>query len=103
MPPRVPPTRVAQVERMLRTGSYFTYTAEECGVTNRTVRRIAKRLGIRPPTRQSDATLRGVELVRRGYSYTRAAFEVGVYPNTVIHACRKAGVVSRYVHPSVSP
>lgn len=97
MPPRLSPQRVAQVEQMLRTGSYFTYTAEECGVTNRTVRRIAKRLGVRPPSRQSAATQRGVELVRQGYSYTRAAFEVGVYPNTIIFACRAAGIVSRYV------
>lgn len=96
MPPRLTDAQRADIARMLRNGSAFYITADECGVTEQTVGRLAKAWGISPPSRWSPRTLRAVELVRQGMSYKAAARTVQMDCWHLQRACKYHGVRSPF-------
>ena len=97
--PKLDPSVIEDIERMIRTGSDPHIIADECGVGRETVRRVRRRMGVPPMRRDySEKSKEAVELVRQGYSYGKAAMELGIWPTTVQRACRALGVKS--AHPN---
>ena len=83
---------------MLRNGSSYTITAEECDVHQDTVASYARKHGIRRvPPALSDATAKAIALVQAGHSFNAASRATGAALMNVIWACRRRGIQSPYL------
>lgn len=99
MPRKLTQQQLTEMDRMIRNGSQFIAIAYECDVHRKTVYNYARRMGIKaPPPVPSAAVLEGVELVRNGWSFGKAAKKVGVHSRSIVVACRKRNVSS--AHPN---